>query len=59
MRPCFNDVAVNHSDDDVAVADRREPMSNDEDGSVAHDLAHVVLDDTLAFVALQSERVAA
>ncbi len=50
VRPGLDEASVDHPDDDVAAAHRRQPMSDNEDCPVSYDLAHVVLDDAFALV---------
>ena len=50
VRPFFNDAAIFHADDAVAMAHGRQPVRDDDDGSPADDFLHVGQNDALAFV---------
>lgn len=50
VRADFDDLALTHADDAGARASRRQPMGDYDDGSAAHDRAHVLLNDPLAVV---------
>jgi hypothetical protein len=50
MGAVLDDAAPLDGDDPVSAANRRQPMGDDQDRAALRDLAHVLLDDPLAFV---------
>ena len=41
VRSFFDDAAILHADDAIAMTHRGQPMGDNDDGSPAHDLPHV------------------
>ena len=50
MRAGLDNSTLCHADDHVAIANGSQPMGDDKNGSVLHDLPHVMLDDAFALV---------
>lgn len=46
----FDDMALLDGDDAVAIPHCRKPMRDDHDRAALSDLAHILMDDALAFI---------
>src|SRR5277367_3184471 len=53
----LDDASVDHADDAMTAAHRRQTMGDDDDGSVPDDPAHVALDQTLALIVERGGRL--
>ena len=53
----FDDAPVDHADDAMTAAHRRQTMGDDDDGSVPDDPTHVALDQTLAVIVQRGGRL--
>src|SRR5438874_4525872 len=57
MRPVLKNPATLQRYDAISTPHRRKPMSDDENSASLHDLAHTVLNRSLAFVVQRTRRL--